>query len=151
MYGLGAWALLPLGWWWPLFYLDYVLASNLMFIRTVCPGCLNFGRPSCGSGFGLLAARMARPGGGERFPSRFRICLPLLALAWVIPLAGGALALYLDLGKGALVLDIVPLVAFAIMGFGVLPFTSKKECHACAMRDRCPGARVTSEGRHEDR
>jgi hypothetical protein len=80
------------------------------------------------------------------------LALPLLALAWVIPLAGGALALYRDLGdRQALVMDIVPVVLFAVIGFGVLPFTSKKECHTCAMRDRCPGARVTSEGRHEDR
>ena len=144
--------MLPLGWVWSLLYIIYVALSNLIFMCRVCPGCLNFGRPSCGSGYGLLAARMSRRVGGELFPSRFRASLPFLAGAWVIPVAGGALAVMRDMGDGRTVaMDILPVVIFAVIAFGILPFTSKRECRHCAMRDRCPGARVTREGCDEAR
>jgi len=150
MYGLGAWAMLPLGWLWSLLYIIYVLASNLLFMAVACPGCLNFGRRSCGSGYGLLAERLSRRRSGELFPSRFRACLPFLALSWVIPVAGGALAIYQDIVNGrTAAADIVPVALFAAVAFGVLPFTSKRECRSCAMRDRCPGASLTREGRDE--
>jgi hypothetical protein len=150
MYGLGAWAILPLGWLWSLLYIIYVLASNLLFMLVACSCCLNFGKRSCGSGYGLLAAKISRRGSGEPFPSRFRACLPFLALSWVIPVAGGALAIYRDIVNGRIAMEvIVPVALFSAVAFGVLPFTSKRECRTCAMRERCPGASLTREGRNE--
>jgi hypothetical protein len=150
VYFLGAWALLPIGLVWSLLYVVYVLSSNLLFIGTVCPCCQNYGRGSCGSGYGLLASRISERRAVDHFASRFKICLPFLALAWVLPTIGGAWAILRDLGNGtALIWDIAPLSLFLMVAFGVLPFTSKKECRSCSMRDRCPGAKLTGEGRHE--
>jgi hypothetical protein len=144
VYLLGAWVLWPLGWYISLAYGFFAVASNLVFISTVCARCASFGRQSCSSGYGALSARLVRRGRPEDFPSCFRRYIPLVAAGWAVPAIGGLLVLYRSMGGlRELFFAIVPLLVFSVVAFGVLPRSSRHGCERCPQRRNCPGARFT--------
>ncbi|MBM4248567.1 MAG: hypothetical protein FJ149_03885 [Euryarchaeota archaeon] len=150
VYFLGAWVLLPLGWQVSLAYGLYVIASNLIFMVTICTSCANFGLRRCESGYGPVAARLAGRGRPEDFPRRFRLYIPLVAAGWVLPVLGGLVVLYRSLwGLRDMVLALVPVLVFSIMAFVVMPRSSRDSCSRCAQRDSCPGTRFTLPGREK--
>lgn len=148
VYLLGAWVLWPLGWYFSLGYGLFAIASNLVFISTICARCVNYDRESCESGYGPISARLVRKRDSSDFPFYFRRYIPLVAAGWVLPLAGGAVLLAGSLGNTrSFVLNMLPLLVFAVVAFAVLPRSSRDSCRRCAMRRNCPGARFTvSEG-----
>ncbi len=144
VYFLGAWVLWPLGWYVALAYGIYAVIGNLVFIVTICACCANYGRRSCESGYGPVAARLVKRGRAEDFPSCFRRYIPLVAAGWALPAIGGLVIVYRSLGDlRGLIFAVVPLLIFSIMAFGVLPRSSRESCARCAQRYRCPGARFT--------
>lgn len=144
VYFLGAWVLWPLGWYVSLAYGLYVIGSNLIFMVTICTCCANFGLRRCESGYGPLAARLARRGRAKDFPRRFKRYISIVAAGWVLPVIGGLVVLYRSLwDPRELAFALVPLLVFSMMAFVVLPRSSKESCSRCAQRDNCPGTRFT--------
>ena len=144
VYFLGAWVLWPLGWYVSLGYVLFAISSNLVFIVKICACCANFGRASCESGYGPIAARLVKRGRNEDFPSCFRRYIPLVAAGWALPAIGGLVVVFWSLGDlRDLLFALLPLLVFSIIAFGVLPRSSRESCARCAQRDNCPGARFT--------
>jgi hypothetical protein len=147
VYLLGAWVLWPLGWYFSLGYGLFVIASNLVYISTVCARCAYHGSDRCPSGYGAVSARLAQKGSSKDFPHYFNRYVPLVAAGWVLPLAGGAVLLVGSSGNTrSFVFNMIPLLIFAVVAFGVLPRSSRESCRRCPMRRSCPGARFTVGG-----
>ena len=145
VYLLGAWVLWPLGWYVSLGYAVFAIASNLVFISTICACCASFGRKGCPSGYGGLSARLVRRGRSGDFRTVFRRYIPLVAAGWALPVLGGLAVLYLSMGSlRGVFFAVVPLLIFSIVAFGVLPLSSRDGCARCAQRHSCPGVRFTA-------
>jgi hypothetical protein len=145
VYFLGAWVLWPLGWFISLGYGIFVIASNLVFIATICACCANYGSTRCESGYGPIAARLAARGRNEDFPKCFRRYIGLVAAGWALPAIGGLVVVWRAFGDMRdMLFAVVPLLVFSIMAFGVLPRSSRESCARCAQRHNCPGTRFTA-------
>lgn len=144
VYLLGAWVLWPLGWYCSMGYGLFAIASNIIYISTICARCVNYGSDRCPSGYGQVSARLARKGNVMDFPIYFRRYIPLVAAGWVLPVLGGAVVLVRSHGElRALFFGLVPLALFSVVAFAVLPRSSRSSCARCGMRGNCPGARFT--------
>ena len=116
VYLLGAWVLWPLGWYFSLGYGLFAIASNLVYISTICARCVNYGSDRCPSGYGPLSARLAQKGSSRDFPLYFRRYIPLVAAGWVLPVAGGAVLLAGSFGNArSFVLNMLPLLVLVVL------------------------------------
>jgi hypothetical protein len=135
MYALGAWLFGLIGWIWSLAYLMTVVVCNLCFVMRVCTHCSYYRRADAPSLYCALASRVAEKGDPELFASRFRSTTGVLALNWVLPIMGGAVAL-LQGSERAYCLTL--LMAFGLIAFYLVPTASRPSCARCPNKEACP-------------
>lgn len=114
-------------------YLLYSLSSNGLYMAWVCPYCGHYALGTCPAGFHILSARRFKPKPGRTFGSEFRRNLYIMVPGWFVPPIA---ALYL-LATGFAWWILFLLAVFCIVGFWLLPETSKKHCEGCETVD-CP-------------
>ncbi len=120
---------------WPLavLYVAYSLFSNALYMAWVCPYCGHYALGTCPAGFHILSARRFKPKPGTTFRREFRRNLYIMIPGWFVPPLAGLYLLISGFSWTVLVL----LVAFCVVGFWLLPETSKKHCEGCQTVD-CP-------------
>lgn len=119
-------------------YFAYGLLGPLWIILFLCPHCPSFGRRSCPCGYGVLSARLRRPGDTSRFAAEFKRHIGAIVPLWLIPPVVGGVAL----ARGFSWPLVVVLAAFVLNSYVVLPLVSKAHgCRECGQREQCPWAR----------
>ena len=119
-------------------YLAYGLLGPLWIILFLCPHCPSFGKRSCPCGYGVLSARLRRPGDTSRFGAEFKRHIGVIVPLWLIPpiVAGVTLA------RGFSWPLAVVLGVFVLNSYVLLPLRSKlRGCKHCGQRAQCPWAR----------
>ena len=115
-----------------------IVFSLLWFWARICTHCYGWGSRACPSGYGRISARLFRKAKKPKFRRAFKQNIWSVALQWFVPLGVGVVFLFLDLDP----LLLVALIVFAIVGFIVLPLTSRhKGCADCPQRQDCPFTR----------
>jgi hypothetical protein len=133
MYVLGA---ILTGLLWPplaVLYLAYCLLSNMFYMAWVCPYCAHYSLGTCPAGFHILSSRRFKPKPGRTFSREFRRNVIVMIPGWFLPPILGIYLLVVHFSWPVLVM----LGAFCVVGFWMLPETSKKHCEGCETAD-CP-------------
>jgi len=125
----------PAGWAAAGGYLAYGLLGALWIILFLCPHCPSFGRWSCPCGYGVLSARLRRPGDTSRFEAKFKRHIGVIVPLWIIPLLVGGVALARGFSWPLAAL----LGAFILNSYVILPLASRRHgCRHCTQREECP-------------
>jgi hypothetical protein len=116
-------------------YAAYGIAGALWIIVFLCPYCLNYGRRSCPSGYGIISAKLRAKGDAALFNRQFRRHIPAIVPLWIIPVAiGGVVAVKSFSWPLAILLGV-----FVLNSFVILPLLSKSHgCKHCPQREACP-------------
>jgi len=133
MYILGAVITALIAWPLAILYVAYSLFSNALYMAWVCPYCGHYALGTCPAGFHILSARRFKPKPGTTFSREFRRNLYVMVPGWFVPPLAGLYLLISGFSWTVLVL----LVAFCVVGFWLLPESSKKHCEGCQTVD-CP-------------
>jgi hypothetical protein len=133
MYILGAVITWMIAWPLAVVYLAYSLFSNVLYMAWVCPYCGHYALGTCPAGFHILSARRFKPKPDRTFRSEFRRNLYVMIPGWFVPPLAG---LYLII-SGFSWMVLVLLIAFCVVGFWLLPESSKTHCEGCQTVD-CP-------------
>lgn len=135
MYIIGTVICGMLWWWFGVLYLVYCILSVVIHMRFICPYCYHYNTNSCPSGFALVTNKYFKPQYGKKFRTEFKKYVGFQFPAWFIPVVAAGRLLWLDFDIVTLAL----IILFAIIGFGILPFVSKKYgCKKCLNRKNCP-------------
>jgi hypothetical protein len=116
-------------------YAAYGVGGALWIIVFLCPYCLNYGRRSCPSGYGIISAKLREKGDAALFSRKFKQHIPVIVPLWLIPLViGGVVAV-----KSFSWLLAILLGVFVLNSFVILPLLSKSHgCKHCPQRAACP-------------
>ncbi len=133
MYILGAVITWMIAWPLAVLYVAYSLLSNVLYMAWVCPYCGHYALGTCPAGFHILSARRFKPKPGTTFSREFRRNLYIMVPGWFVPPLAGLYLLLSGFSWTVLLL----LVAFCVVGFWLLPESSKKHCEGCETVD-CP-------------
>lgn len=117
--------------WWGfgILYSGYSIAAMLIFMKFVCPYCVNFNSRFCMSGFNIIAFKLFHPVEGKTYHRQYKHYVPFLYPVWFVPpLAGGAYLLFRQVSW----IMIVYLLIFSFTGFVLLPLRAKKQCRHCS-------------------
>ncbi|MGA1794151.1 MAG: Kelch repeat-containing protein [Thermoplasmatota archaeon] len=118
----------------PLYCLIVVL-TTIWFWANICTHCNGWGSSGCPSGYGIISAKLFRKAERPNFRKAFYMNVWSVALQWFVPLGIGVVYLIMDFDP----LLLSALALFVIIGFAVLPLTSrKKECSRCPQKKDCP-------------
>ena len=133
---LGALLIEPLSPAASLVYLGFlVLMLGVVLRKHLCSHCYYYGR-RCGTGWGLLAARLF-PRGNGNYALGVRLAGITWGVAYLLPLlaAGG---LWLVPGGRVSLPVLFGFLLFSLLGF----FWHRASCASCKMRCRCPASMV---------
>lgn len=134
MYGLGAilfafvWQ--PLG----LVYLGYCAFSIILYMDMICPYCSHHTGRTCPAGYHHVSTRFFSPKKGRDFASQFRRTIVVMFPAWFSPPVAGLYVLISDFSWSA----VVTVFLFCLVGFWILPKTSRRRCEQCENAEECP-------------
>jgi hypothetical protein len=136
MWALGAILFYQLGGWpYSLTYLVYCVLSIVWFVRFICPYCGNSRMGRCSSGMGQLASRLFEPKPPRLFKRQFKYNVICQFPVWFLPPIAGGYLLYMEYSN----LNLVVLIIFLVVAFGIYPFaSSSKTCEDCTMWKVCP-------------
>jgi hypothetical protein len=116
-------------------YIVLVIFTLFWFWANICTHCYAWGSKVCPSGHGIISSRFFKKAEKPNFRKAFIMNIWSVALQWFVPFL---------VGVGFLILEwdlflLVSLVLFSLIGFVILPLTSRKEgCRNCPQRKDCP-------------
>ncbi len=129
-FGGSGWA-----WWGGGAYFAYGVAGAVWIMVFVCPDCAYYGTRACPCGYGVISARLVKPGPRECFAEKFRQHIPVIVPLWLIPAGCGGVALYRAFSWPVVVL----VSTFMVNSYLILPLVSKRHgCKECPQREGCP-------------
>ncbi|UCE73158.1 MAG: hypothetical protein JSV56_08955 [Methanomassiliicoccales archaeon] len=102
-------------------FLLYCVLATLGFMRFICAFCPQYGTTKCPSGYARITARLFKKKDSKDFKIRFKRNLGIVIPAWLIPIIAGVFLLLKDITFEIILL----FVAFVVVGFIVLPITTR--------------------------
>jgi hypothetical protein len=104
-------------------------------MRFICTHCPNYDKSPCPSGYNTISIKLFKKGDPRLFKTMFKRHIGVVFPSWFIPLIVAAYLLSIDIDNTLILL----LIAFFIVGFIILPITSRiYGCKNCNIKDKCP-------------
>jgi len=121
--------------WWPLaiIYLAIAVATNVFYMYWVCPYCGHYALGTCAAGYDWLSGKHFKAELNRTFRGQFTLGTVVVGMGWFLPLLAAAYLLIVHFSWWTVAL----LVVFCVVGFWLLPESSKKHCEGCETVD-CP-------------
>jgi hypothetical protein len=121
--------------WWPLaiIYLAIAVATNIFYMYWVCPYCGHYALGTCAAGFDWLSGKHFKAKLNRTFRGQFSLGTVVVGIGWFLPPIAAVSLIIVHFSWLVLTL----LTAFSVIGFWLLPESSKKHCDGCETVD-CP-------------
>lgn len=139
MYLVGAWIFIPLGYIWVVAYVLIAIFTNVWYLATICPNCINFGKKTGISLLCGISRFFGRKGDLRNFQKQFKRNIGVVIIGWIAPLIGSFFLLYQTWGNNiGFGYNLLMIVSFCVIGFYILPKAYEPSCNRCAMKNKCP-------------